>query len=84
MITFFFEENDDNVLFGGILDHVEENHDVVESLGLANIAGKIEASIEKNSKFNCNDCSNVFEYNPKIDIRFFVSNKKCYTVQKHF
>lgn len=47
-----------------------------EHLSIANIAGTIEAMTQKNRKFNCNDCSCIFESNNKIDSSFFVKHKK--------
>lgn len=48
----------------------------VDSLGIANVAGLIEATIEKNHRFNCVDCANVFEVNEKVDPSIFVKNSK--------
>lgn len=48
----------------------------IEALGISNIAGLIEASIEKNQKFNCNDCSAIFESNEKVAASWFVKHKK--------
>lgn len=45
-------------------------------LGIANIAGQIEAMIEKNRKFACDDCATIFEQNNKIDVSLFIKNKK--------
>lgn len=47
-----------------------------EQMGIINVAGLIESLIEKNRKFNCNDCSTLFEINDKIDQHLFVKNKK--------
>lgn len=47
-----------------------------ENLGIANVAGIIEASIERNAKFNCNECAALFEQNEKIDADLFVKHKR--------
>lgn len=49
---------------------------IAETLGLANLAGLIEASIQRNKKFSCENCATVFELNSKIDAKFFIKNKK--------
>lgn len=45
-------------------------------MGIASVAGQIEALIEKNYKFDCGDCATIFEKNDKIDDSLFVKNKK--------
>lgn len=45
-------------------------------LGIANVAGIIESSIERNRKFNCEECSFIFEKNEKMDANLFIRNKK--------
>lgn len=47
-----------------------------ERFGVANAAGCIEATIERSKKFDCGDCSTIFERNEKIDHNLFVKQKK--------
>lgn len=47
-----------------------------EVLGIVNLAGSIEVSIFRSKKMSCNECSNIFELNDKIDPVLFVKNKK--------
>lgn len=57
-------------------EETEHNIDAAELLGIVNLAGQIEARIERNERFNCNDCCEVFENNVKVDTSLFVRNKK--------
>ena len=72
-----------------LINRDEENTETVEKslaeeLGVMNVAGVIESSIERNKKFDCGLCADVFESNVKIDSRLFVKNKKkCYSVCEH-
>lgn len=45
-------------------------------LGLANLAGIIESTLNRSKKFSCNNCATVFEMNDKINAAIFVKNKK--------
>lgn len=51
--------------------HVENT----ETLGVANLAGLIEASHHRNKKISCSDCATVFELNYKINADIFIKNK---------
>lgn len=56
---------------------IESNIKIPENLGIANVAGLIEASIERNCKFDCDDCSTIFETDEKMDdSTLFIKNKK--------
>lgn len=52
-----------------------ETNTMVVKMGIASVAGQIEALIEKNHKFTCGDCATIFEQNDKIDGSLFVKNK---------
>lgn len=52
------------------------NDENTETLGIANLAGLIEASLNRNKFFSCSDCASVFELNDKISADVFVKNKK--------
>lgn len=49
---------------------------IAETLGLANLAGLIEASLQRNKKFSCAECATVFELEDKIDANIYIRNKK--------
>lgn len=56
--------------------HGSSEESAQTSLGVSNIAGYIEELIQKNKKFNCDDCAMLFEVNQKIDPNLFIKNKK--------
>lgn len=57
-------------------DQIVSHVDIADKLGMANLAGSIEASLLRNKNFSCEDCATVFELNEKIDVNFFIKNKK--------
>lgn len=70
------DERDENA-FGD-----PENDSLTVILGLVNTAGSIEASINRSKKFECDQCSPIFEQNEKN--RFVSENEtKCVAMQKH-
>lgn len=54
----------------------DAENSLAETIGIANVAGLIEARIEKNCKFDCEICSTIFEENEKIAATIFVKNRK--------
>lgn len=62
-----------------ILDEFDDTTiglEIAEEMGISSTAGVIQANIERNHRFNCNDCAKIFEDNEKIDSAVFVKYKK--------
>lgn len=57
-------------------EQINSNASIAETLGIANLAGLIEASLQRNKKNSCDECATVFELNDKIDANIFIRNKK--------
>lgn len=72
------EEEENSEEFDSEISQEEQinSNAVAETLGLANLAGLIEVSLQRNKKFSCTDCATVFEFEDKIDAKFHVRNKK--------
>lgn len=49
---------------------------IAETLGVANLAGLIEVSLQRNKNFSCDHCGSVFEIEDKIDSNIYIRNKK--------
>lgn len=56
-------------------DQVNSNT-IADTLGVADLAGMIECSLQRNKKFSCVDCALAFELEDKIDAHIFIKNKK--------
>lgn len=64
------ENDEEETAPNDVVDHSE-------TLGIANLAGLIEASLSRSKKLSCNNCSSIFESSDdKIDPVFFIKNKK--------
>lgn len=72
------EENEELEIISEIstdCDQFEIGHNIPKSLGIANTAGRIEALLQRNNCFTCEDCSSIFEINEKVSQNVFIKNK---------
>lgn len=70
------EENSAEFVLEISEEEQEKSNTIAQTLGLANLAGSIEVSLQRNKKFSCGDCATVFEIEDKIDANIYVKNKK--------